>query len=408
MVTTWKDPTYRGSHFVESVLSGESLNESDPLAVLRVKQAITDAQVWLWQQHDWYWAVSPDSPARFEIFPETTVVADSASGQTTLNVADTGEFQVDDTIVIDEGDSTKRELATVSAIVAGVSLTLAANLKNSHDADDAAIVRPLRPVVFDKGVRTRTHASSDGSPLDTLNVEHTQGFAVDDLIVIDPGNVNVEIRRIKTVTGTSQGDLVIYGVLDTDHASGVNVYKATESDPKFNLTLVNGGVMKDFGRATKVLIEGEGPLRPMNRSRWRANREEEMSGGVGIGDRYVIEGDPPEIKFEITPTSNKTVVMHYLRAPTQVFGDDDIQCPFPFHNLLRWLSRIFYQKNGPAGGALLQDQDVMAELTRLRGFDSDLAQPSGMRPLTGMRDRDLLGAVPGAAVLPLRFETDFL
>lgn len=405
MVTTWKDPTYRGSHFVESVLSGESLNASDPMAVLRVKQAITDAQVWLWSQFDWFWAVSPNSPARFEIFPETTVVKDSPVG-TTLNVADTGEFKVDDTIVIDEGDATKRELATVSAIVAGVSLTLAANLKNSHDADDAAIVRPLRPVVFDKAVRTRIDTDSSGS---TVSVEHTQGFAVDDLIVIDPGGAAVEIRRIKTITDTSGGSFTIYGTLDSTHTltQGHNVYKATESDPKFDLTVVNGGVMNDFGRATKVLIAEEGPLRPVNRSRWRASREDRMSGGVGIGDGYVIEGNPPEFKLLITPTSNKTVVVHYLRAPTQVFGDDDIQCPFPFHNLLRWLSRIFYQKNGPAGGALLQDQDVMAELTRLRGFDSDLAQPSGMRPLTGMRHPELIAAVHGAAVLPLRFETDF-
>lgn len=380
------------------------MDVSDPMALLRVKQAITDAQVWLWQQHDWYWAVSPNSPARFEIFPQTTVVVDSPAAGKTLNVADTGEFQPGDTILIAEG-KTKEEIAKIDTITTAVSFTLKENLINSHDADDAAIVRPLRPLVADKSVRTRCDATNLAGSA-TIDVEHTQNFAVNDFLILAPGGILVaeEIQKVKAITvAGSSGRFTSYGNLDNTHST-TNVYKAVESDPKFDLTLVNGGVMEDFGRATKVLIDNEGPLRPINPSRWRASREDRMSGGVGIGDRYVIEGNPPEIMFEITPTSNKTVVVHYLRAPTLVAGDDDIQPPFPFHNLLRWLSRSFLLKNGPAGGSLLQDADVMAELERLKGFSLDLSQVAGMRPLNGLVDSRLVAAIPGAAVLESRFE----
>lgn len=408
MAATWKDSAYRGSHFFESVLASEGMDASDPMALLRVKQAITDAQVWLWSQFDWFWAVSPNSPARFEIFPQTTVVKNSALGQKVLTVADTGELQADDTILIAEGVTDKEELAKIDSITAGVSLTLKENLIISHDADDAAIVRKLRPMVADPSVRTQCDDTNTAGS-DTIDVEHTQNFTVNDFLILAPSSVPVaeEIQKIKAITiAGSSGRFTSYGNLDTTHATS-KVYKGTESDPKFDLTLVNGGVMEDFGRATKVLIDNEGPLRPINRSRWRATREDRMSGGVGIGDAYVIEGNPPEIKFEITPTSNKTVVVHYLRAPTLVAGDDDIQPPFAFHNLLRWLSRSFLLKNGPAGGSLLQDADVMAELERLKGFSLDLSQVVGMRPLNGLVDSRIMAGVPGAAVLKTRFD-DFL
>ena len=392
----WKDPTYRGSHFIESVLSAEGLDSSDPMAMLRVRQAITDAQSWLWQQHDWWWAVSPTSPARFEVFPTTQVVVSSSA--TTLSIADTGEFQVGDTLVVAEGE-TDEEFVTVSAISAGISLTVAATLNATHAIGDT--VRKLRPVVFDAGVRTRIDSSSaaDG---DTVNVGATTGFAANDIIVIDPDGPNAEIRKIESIS--SGASFTIFGNLDNTHGTSINVYKAVEDDPEFDLTLVNGGVMADFGRALKVLIDGEGALQPMNRNRWLASREDSRTGGVGVGDRYIIEGDPPQIKFEITPTSNKTVVVHYLRAPTLVHGDDDIQMPWPFHNLLRWMSRLMLNKNGPAGALLGGDQDILSEVARLRAFTPDTEQPVGIRPLVGALPGNVDAAVPGAAVLASRFE----
>ena len=393
-MAVWKDPSYLGSHFFESVLAAEGLDPSDPLALLRVRQAITDAQAWLWQQAEWYWAVSPTSPARFEVFPTTQVVVISSS--TTLSVADTGEFRVGDTLVVDEGNS-GQEFVTVSAIADGISVTVDATLNATHAI--GVLVRKLRPVVYDPSVRTRVDSTSSADG-DTVNVRATTGFSVDDIIVIDPGGAKEEIRKIESITdGVS---FTIYGNLDNEHGTDSNVYKAVEEDPKFDLTLVNGGVMKDFGRATKVLIDGEGSLRSMNPSAWLESREENRTGGIGRGDQYIIEGDPPQMKFEITPTSNKTVVVHYLRAPTLVHGDDDIQMPWPFHNLLRWCSRLMLQKNGPAGALLGGDQDIQTEIARLRSFQPDLARTHDMRPLAGSVDRELVAAVPGAAVREMR------
>lgn len=402
---TWKDPSYRGTHFIESVLAASGFDVSDPIAILRVRQALTDAQAWIWQQYDWYWAVSPTSPARFEIFPQTTVVVDSASGAKVLAVADTGELEVGDTILIAEGVSGKEELAKINSITAGISLILKENLIITHDAADAAIVRKLRPMVADPNVRTQCDATNIAGSA-TIDVEHTQNFAVNDFLILAPGGVLVaeEIQKVKAITiAGASGRFTSYGNLDNTHATS-KVYKATEDAPKFDLTTVNGGVMKDFGRALMVAIDGEGPLLPMNRTQWMAAHEDNRTGGVGIGDRYIIQGDPPAIQFEITPTSNKTVVVHYLRAPTRFFGDDDVQMPWPFHNLLRWMAQLLLKKNGPAGAILGDDADVMSEVTRLKSFQPDLAQPSGRRPMAGEVGRNVVASIPGAAVLASRFE----
>ncbi len=398
MASAWKTPAFRGSHFFDSIASAEGLNVGDPAALARIRDAITDAQVWLYQQHTWWWAVSPNSPARFEVFPTTNVIV--ASTGTTLSVSDTGEFQIGDTIVIAEGLS-KQELSEVSAVTARVSLTVAATLVNSHSLAENATVRKLRPVVFDPSVRTRLDAPSLANDTD-LNVGFTAGFAVNDLVVIDPGGANQEIHKLATVVDVL--GLTLYGNQKFAHASGTNVYKVTESCPRFDLTLVNGGVMADFGRAIKVLVLGEGPLFPMNPADWRRSREDSVEGGISQGDRYIIEGSPPEMRFEVTPTSNKTVVVHYLRAPTRVFGDDDIQVPYEFHNLLRWLARAFLRKNGPAGGTLTQDPDILAEINRLKGYDLDTSQRSGMRPMGGRFGPELDAVIPGAAVRSSRFE----
>ena len=62
----------------------------------------------------------------------TTVDVESASGQTTLNVAATTDFAVGDTVLIDRAGTPEEAIITV--ITAGASFTLQANLANTHAA----------------------------------------------------------------------------------------------------------------------------------------------------------------------------------------------------------------------------------------------------------------------------------
>jgi len=69
----------------------------------------------------------------------TTVDADSNSGQKVLNVAATTNFLAGETIIIDSGGA-KEESGVIDSVQAGVSLTLVDNLTNTHLGADAAAV----------------------------------------------------------------------------------------------------------------------------------------------------------------------------------------------------------------------------------------------------------------------------
>jgi hypothetical protein len=70
----------------------------------------------------------------------TTVDADSASGQKVLNVTATTNFYKKDTIVIDKGNANE-EYHRLASIQDGVSLTMTNNLRYTHTAVDAHTVR---------------------------------------------------------------------------------------------------------------------------------------------------------------------------------------------------------------------------------------------------------------------------
>ncbi len=65
---------------------------------------------------------------------ETTVDADSASGQKVLNVTATTNAVVGRPVIIAAGDSSLEEVGIIASIQAGVSITLQDNLVNTHTA----------------------------------------------------------------------------------------------------------------------------------------------------------------------------------------------------------------------------------------------------------------------------------
>ena len=81
-------------------------------------------------------------PLDFDHTSQTTVDADSGSGQKVLNVAATTMFAVGDYIIIDpQNTQSKREVGQIDSIQAAVSVTLADNLVYTHLGADAEPVR---------------------------------------------------------------------------------------------------------------------------------------------------------------------------------------------------------------------------------------------------------------------------
>lgn len=76
-----------------------------------------------------------------DVVGNSTVDADSNSGQNVLNVAATTNFAVGDTIIISPFTSGRREFGKVASISAGVSLTLVDNLTYTHTAVQADEVK---------------------------------------------------------------------------------------------------------------------------------------------------------------------------------------------------------------------------------------------------------------------------
>jgi hypothetical protein len=73
---------------------------------------------------------------------QTTVDADSSSGQKVLNVAATTAFTVGDRVIIDhDASGGGREFGQIASISSGVSITLEDNLTNTHTAAQADTVK---------------------------------------------------------------------------------------------------------------------------------------------------------------------------------------------------------------------------------------------------------------------------
>lgn len=68
---------------------------------------------------------------------ETTVDADSSSGQKVLNVTATTNAAIGRAVIIAAADATREEIGRIVSISAGASVTLARNLVNTHTAAQA-------------------------------------------------------------------------------------------------------------------------------------------------------------------------------------------------------------------------------------------------------------------------------
>lgn len=374
MAAPWTNPTQNGEQIVMWLLAKEGRSPNDPLAVYLAQQAITDAQLWIWRRRDWWWARRVS--ARFDAVPTTFVVKDSAAAATTLHVADTDEFAVGDVILIDE-DGTKEEIATISAITANVSFTLAANLVNSHDADDAAPVVKLAETVH-KSVQTRVDAASSSV---TLNVEETEGFSAGDLIEIAPGTSSAEINKISAVTGTTSGSFTLYGRLKNSHSTS-RVVQVSPGKRSYALRSVNNGAMRDLGQVMNIRVEADGELTPMTRYQFEQTYENDYSGRLTAGDRYLIEGDPPTLRFERTPSASQQIVVDYLALPSRYEGSENIMIPAPFQDLLRYVARWYFRDDDQNRIPLEQDPVVQSRMTEMAGWSPQTPTAEGMvRPI---------------------------
>ncbi len=91
----------------------------------------------------------------------TTVDADSAAGQTVLNVASTAGFNPGDVVGIGMASTDRREKKTIATVQAGVSLTMTANLDNTHTGAQADIV--FSSVYTDLHLQTTSPAKNAGA-----------------------------------------------------------------------------------------------------------------------------------------------------------------------------------------------------------------------------------------------------
>lgn len=368
----WRDPTRRGGELLDSVLTAEGLDPGDPAALLRGRDALTNAMTWIWRQADWEWAVSPNSPVRFRVPAFTHVVVDTLIPQTApflIVVAGSEGFIAGDNIVVAEGAS-KEEWLIVQAVDpvgegTALDFELLAGPSQTHTAAERALIRKVRPIVSDPVIRTISRGA--GFQRSVINVQSVLNFRIDDLIVLDPEGTQRAIARIKEIE-PALNSFVIKGNLGPGNPTGRDVHKCVETDETFNLAVLTGGRLADFGRSLSLAVEGEGPLVPMNADVRAARRGRTREANLRGGDHYVIEGDPPTLKFDIVPVGPKTLVMHYLRAPTRFFGDDDVPLPYPFQSLLVWAARILLRKDGPPGAVLRSESDVVSEVNRLKSF----------------------------------------
>ncbi len=137
-------------------------------------------------------ATTPWTPARSDDFTHasqgsTTVDADSAATQTTLNVAATTNFAVGDTVIIDaEADGGGEELAVIATVNSGVSLVMEANLTHAHTLAQADTVKKIQIVAYTFDADTFT-----GVSYFRLKLTNDDSDSADDAVVF----VRATVRR---------------------------------------------------------------------------------------------------------------------------------------------------------------------------------------------------------------------
>ena len=153
----------------------------------------------------------------------STVDSDSASGQKVLNVAATTGFKVDGSIIINSGGA-REETGVVASIQAGVSLTLAANLTNTHTAVQA------------DAVAQRVFLNADVAVLGPVEMllPETDSF------------VRYVVSK-KTIYSDESGSW-----RQMNDSAGAAYVHAAQSVTKSSMTLADGGVFFGLDGANKI------------------------------------------------------------------------------------------------------------------------------------------------------------
>ncbi len=390
MPVPFKDPS-RAADLLVDLLDAEGLNPDDRGMLSSARRAFTDAQMWLYRQRSWWFLRRRGT---FESLPTAKVHRDSAAAATTLYVDEPETFAADETLVVNEGGD-REERVTVSSIdYDAATITLEANLANTHTAAQGDTVRRLRPIKR-SATRTRVDASSAANGT-TLNVQETGSFSAGDLVVIEPGTVRAEVRRISSITGTSSGSFTLYGNLDFTHTSGL-VVKVIEDELTYVLNRVNRGSMIDLGRVTKITVDGSGALEYVNYDTYESSFESAGSGAPTAGDLYTLFGEPLQLAFLKRPIGNALIRVWYDAIPPRVWGAQDIIVPREFHAGLLHLARMMFlnvgEKAVAASPIITQFVDQLAAYSPTTAdaawqFGTDFGGPTGGQRYVGIRVRN--------------------
>jgi hypothetical protein len=373
----WTDPTQTGEDILQWLLAREAKTADDPFAVTRGEQAITDAQLWIWRQRDWWWAIKS---ATFDAVPSGKVTLATVAGNTLVILSQARDFAADDWIEIDEGD--KNEIYKVSAVT-DTALTTTAQLENIH-----AIGTTVTKLPSFETTETETRLSGgEAKESDSIGVNDSDGFSVGDYVVIAPGTARENFKRIGVVDSSVL--VTLTSGLDIAANSGDRFVKVTLGKRTYPLRTINNGVMRDFGKLISIRPDTYGPMTTLSRSEFERSFEDDFSGRLSEGERYLIEGDPSQI-----------INVDYIGLPPRYRGSENIVIPVPFQDLLRYVARWYFRDDDDTRGPLEGDPFVVARLAEMAGWSPSAEEVGAVMRSTATRtDFDM--------ILPLEPE-DFL
>ena len=170
-------------------------------------------------------------------------------------------------------------------------------------------------------------------------------------------------------------------------------FDTVASTQDYVLTTVNSSAMQDLGKVLSVRVDGDGPMTPMTRSEFERTFEDDLSGALSAGSRYLIEYDPPTIRFERTPSAVQTVIVDYSILPGRYRGSENILIPAPFQDLLRYVARWYFRDDDDARGPLEADPFVTGRIAEMKGYGVSDETPPGIMKKAG-RKRVLAGIFP--------------
>lgn len=370
------------------LLAREGKSSSDPFAVTRAEQAITDAQMWIWRKKDWWWA---RRSTWFDVVPTTKVVASSSSGATALYAGHTDLFAKDDWIEVDQ--ETEQETYKIASVTKDAQITTLANLATTHAIGVEVILLPE----FDQTATETELTGNEALNSTALEVGDETGFSAGDYVVIAPGTARENFKRIDS---TAADTINLTSGLDIACLSGDRVVLVETGKRSYPITTLRNGIMKDFGRLLSIRVDTDGELKPMTRPEYERSYEDDYAGRLSSGDRYLIEGNPPVLRFEQTPSASQIVHVDYLVMPQRYHGVEDILVPPPFQDLLRHVARWYFRDDDDQRIPLGRDENVQTWLAEMMGYGPSAEDAAGYMMDAGRED--VL-----AQILPMRPQ-DFL